>query len=84
MYLAPRTAEDHAQHPRLFGQHLQAAAKLRFERLAIQTQQRLPAKSGRHQRRPFVGRLSELVGHLKKQQEGELLDVLEAGEASVL
>ena len=51
---------------------------------APSAQQRPPAEFGRHQRLALVGRLGELIGHLQEEQEGELLDVLEAGEASVL
>ena len=84
VYLAPRTSEDHAQHPRLFGQRLQAPPKLRFQRLAVQPQQRLPAELRRHQRFALVGRLRELIRHLQEEQQRKLLHVLEAGEASIL
>jgi hypothetical protein len=46
--------------------------------------QGLPAEFRRHDRRAVVGLLGELVGHLEKQQQRELFDIFEAGQAGVL
>ena len=37
-----------------------------------------------HDRFALAGRLGELVRHLEEEQQGQLLDVLEAGEPGVL
>ena len=53
------------------------------KRRAVERQQRLPPKLRGNERFALVGRLGELVRHLEEEQQGELLDVLEAGEPVV-
>ena len=81
--LAARALEDDAEHPALRPQLLETGAVLVFQRSAVEVQQRLPAEFRRHDRLALVGRPGELIRHLEEQQQGQLLDVLEAGEPGV-
>ena len=83
VYLAARPLEDDAEHPALRAQLLETGTVLLFQRRAVEVQQRLPAELPRHNRFAFVGRLRELIRHLEEQQQGQLLDVLEAGKPGV-
>ena len=81
--LAARALEDDAEHPARCPQFLETCTVLIFQRSAVEVQQRLPAEFRRHDRLALVRRLGELVRHLEEQQQGQLLDVLEAGEPGV-
>ena len=83
VYLAARPLEDDAEHPALRAQLLETGAVLLFERGAVEVQQSLPTELRWHDRFALVGWLGELIRHLEEQQEGQLLDVLEAGEPGV-
>ena len=83
MNLAARAPEDDAEHPALRPQLLETGAVLVFQHGTVEVQQRLPAEFRRYDRLAFVGRLGELIRHLEEQQQGQLLDVLEAGEPGV-
>jgi len=49
---------------------------MRFQRLAIQLQQRRPGEFLRHRRRLVERRLRLLIRHLQEEQEGQLLNVV--------
>ena len=83
MNLTARALEDDAEHPPLRAQFLEALAVLVFERGAVEVQQRLPTELRWHNRFALVGWLGELIRHLEEQQEGQLLNVLEAREPGV-
>ena len=83
MNFTARALENDAEHPPLRSKLLEALAVLVFERGAVEVQQSLPTELRWHDRFAFVGRLGELIRHLEEQQEGQLLDVLEAGEPGV-
>ena len=75
--------EDDAEHPALRAQLIETGTVLLFQRRAVDVQQRLPTELPRHDRFALVGRLRKLIRHLEEQQQGQLLDVLEAGEPGV-
>jgi hypothetical protein len=81
---AARALKDHAEHAGLDAELFQARGLLVLQRRAVERQQRFPSEFGRHNRSLAVRRLSELVRHLEKQQERELLNVFEAGQPRVL
>ena len=84
MDLAARPFEDDAEHPGLRAQLLKARAVPVFQRGAVEVEQRGPAEFRRHDWLALVGRLGALIRHLEEQQQGQLLDVLEAGEPGIL
>ena len=51
--------------------------------LAIERQKTAPAQFRRHKRRPVVGRLGALMGHLQEQQKADLLRIAHVGQAIV-
>ena len=84
MDLAAGALEDDAEHAALQRQLFEDLAVLVLQRRAVERQQRLPAQLRRDRGGLIVRLLGELVGHLEEEQQGELLDVLEAAEAGVL
>jgi len=81
---APGTLEDHGEHPELDAKLFQRVAVLVLQRRAIQRQERFPAEVRRHDRCTVVWLFGEPVRHLEKEQQRELLDIFEAGQASIL
>ena len=81
--LGPGLLEDFAEHPWLLAEFFQEVAVMGLEFVAVQLQQALPAELRRHDGRAVVRRLGQLVGHLEKEQKGDLLRVGHVREAVV-
>jgi hypothetical protein len=80
-------AEDGPEHAGFFGEVLEGAAVVDFERDAVEFDEGGPGVFFRDYGRVVLtlraGRQGALMGHLEEEQEGELLDVIAVGEAIV-
>jgi len=78
--VAAGTFEDDFQHAGLEPERFDGLAVLLFQRGAVEFEQRFSAKLRRNDGRLVVRRLGKLIGHLEKQQHGELLHVFHTAQ----